>query len=264
MRHMIERAFECEGIEVNRSGDGRTVTAYAAVFDQPTMVVDPQIARGPYLETIARTGFNKVIGDGVAARSRVLFNHGKTNEGQPSERYSQPIGTPLEVKADGRGLLTVTRYAKTPLADETLELIREGAITGQSFRGPVFNFVERSAASGLTVQLTEVGLKEYGPVVFPAYAGAEFVSIRSATDLMSATADLSGALTDEDRAEMIRLLLLSSSNTSNNPDTHTGAAPDAATSTSEGTPAVEPSNVDPDRGDIDLLALANKRRRLDS
>lgn len=252
MRHIIERAFECEGIEVNRSGDGRTVTAYAAVFDQPTMVVDPQIARGPYLETIARTGFAKSIGDGAAGRARVLFNHGKTNEGQPSERYTQPIGTPLEVKADGRGLLTVTRYAKTPLADETLELIREGAITGQSFRGPVFNFVERSSASGLTVQLTEVGLREYGPVVFPAYVGAEFVSIRSATDLMMAVADL----TDEQRAELAALLA--------SPDTPTGAAPDAATGTSEGTPSVEPSTVDPDRGDIDLLALANERRRLDT
>jgi len=250
-RHIVERSFELEGIEVNRSGDGRTVTAYAAVFDQPAMVVDPLIARGPYLETIARTAFNKSIGDGAAHRARVLYNHGKTNEGQTSERYSQPIGTPLEVKADGRGLLTVTRYARTPLADETLELIREGAITGQSFRGAVINYAERSAASGLTVQLTELGLREYGPVTFPAYTGAEFVSIRSASDLMSAVADL----TDEQRAELAALLA--------SPDTPPGADQVAVLAdTAEVTPSVEPSPVDPARGDIDLLALANAARRL--
>ena len=89
---------------------------------------------------------------------------------------------------------------------------------------------------------------------------AEIVSIRSAADLMEAVT----GLTPEQRAELARLL--SSSNTSNNPDTPIvglDAAP-APEGTAAVTPDEDPSTVDPDRGDIDLLALANERRRLDS
>lgn len=252
MKFTIERAVPLDDLEVK----GRTVTAYAAAFDSPASVYDPQFNPARHLESVARSAFTRALNAGAGRKAKVLFNHGKTIDGTPSERYSMPIATPVEVRADGRGLLTVSRYANTPLADEVLELIRNESITGQSFRGAVYKYAER----GGIVELTECGLREYGPCPFPAYADAEIVSIRSAADLMEAVTDL----TPEQRAELARLL--SSSNTSNNPDTPIvglDAAP-APEGTAAVTPDEDPSTVDPDRGDIDLLALANARRRLDS
>jgi len=274
VKFTIERAVPLADLEVK----GRTVTAYAAAFDSPASVYDPQFNPARHLESVARSAFTRALNAGAGRKAKVLFNHGKTIDGTPSERYSMPIATPEEVRADGRGLLTVSRYANTPLADEVradgrglltvsryantpladevLELIRNESITGQSFRGAVYKYAER----GGIVELTECGLREYGPCPFPAYADAEIVSIRSAADLMEAVTDL----TPEQRAELARLL--SSSNTSNNPDTPIvglDAAP-APEGTAAVTPDEDPSTVDPDRGDIDLLALANERRRLDS
>ena len=253
MKFTIERAVPLADLEVK----GRTVTAYAAAFDSPASVYDPQFNPARHLESVARSAFTRALNAGAGRKAKVLFNHGKTIDGTPSERYSMPIATPEEVRADGRGLLTVSRYANTPLADEVLELIRNESITGQSFRGAVYKYAER----GGIVELTECGLREYGPCPFPAYADAEIVSIRSAADLMEAVTDL----TPEQRAELARLLS-SSNNTSNNPDTPVeglDAAP-APEGTAAVTPDEDPSTVDPDRGDIDLLALANARRRLDS
>lgn len=253
MKFTIERAVPLADLEVK----GRTVTAYAAAFDSPASVYDPQFNPARHLESVARSAFTRALNAGAGRKAKVLFNHGKTIDGTPSERYSMPIATPVEVRVDGRGLLTVSRYANTPLADEVLELIRNESITGQSFRGAVYKYAER----GGIVELTECGLREYGPCPFPAYADAEIVSIRSAADLMEAVTDL----TPEQRAELARLLS-SSNNTSNNPDTPIvglDAAP-APEGTAAVTPDEDPSTVDPDRGDIDLLALANERRRLDS
>lgn len=253
MKFTIERAVPLADLEVK----GRTVTAYAAAFDSPASVYDPQFNPARHLESVARSAFTRALNAGAGRKAKVLFNHGKTIDGTPSERYSMPIATPVEVRVDGRGLLTVSRYANTPLADEVLELIRNESITGQSFRGAVYKYAER----GGIVELTECGLREYGPCPFPAYADAEIVSIRSAADLMEAVTDL----TPEQRAELARLLS-SSNNTSNNPDTPIvglDAAP-APEGTAAVTPDEDPSTVDPARGDIDLLALANERRRLDS
>ena len=117
----------------------------------------------------------------------MFYNHGLTLQGTPSERASLPIGTPEEVRADSRGLYTVTRYNNTPLADEVLEAIRTGAITGQSFSGrfagsdpavPAGGF-RRSKSGELTVVTrNEVLMTEYGPTPFPAYESAAILGVR--------------------------------------------------------------------------------------
>ncbi|MEK9723678.1 MAG: HK97 family phage prohead protease [Rhodospirillaceae bacterium] len=247
MKFTIERAVPLADLEVK----GRTVTAYAAAFDSPASVYDPQFTPARHLESVARSAFTRALNAGAGPKAKVLFNHGKTIDGTPSERFSMPIATPVDVRADGRGLLTVSRYAATDLADEVLELIRNESVTGQSFRGPVYNYAER----GGIVELTECGLREYGPCPFPAYADAEIVSIRSATDLMVAVEEL----TPEQRAELARLL-------TSNPDTPV-EGPDPAPAdagTADVTPDEDSSNPAPTPGgDLDLLALANARRRLD-
>lgn len=191
------RLYPLEDIHILRSadgGDGRTVEAFAAVFDDPAEIQDFE---GHYVETIDRAAFNKVLADASRARGgfpasvKVLYNHGMTIQGTPSERFSMPIGVPVDIRAEQRGLLTRTRYNETPLAEEILENIRAGSITSQSFTGrivrsdPQLRRGDRhrpdSAGNLRAVRRTELGLREYGPVLWPAYTGAEILGVRMST-----------------------------------------------------------------------------------
>jgi HK97 family phage prohead protease len=185
------RAFPLEDISIRSGGDGRTVEAYAAVFGVEAPISD---ADGLYKEQIAPGSFDRTL-QHRGTNFGVLFNHGLTIWGTPSDRGSMPIGTPLEVRADMRGLFTVTRYNKTPLADETLEAINSGAIRSQSFRGrflrsdknkPRGGFRAASDGSLTVVTRQEIALKEYGPAVFAAYEDAAITGVRAGFTLSPA------------------------------------------------------------------------------
>ncbi len=178
------RSWALDGIEILRAadghGDGRTVKAYATPFDVPTEITDQH---GHYMEVIDRAAFNRTLSHGIE-RVGVFYHHGLTIHGTPSDLGSIPIGSPVDVKPDGKGLLTVTRYNKSPMAEGVLEAIRSGDIRGYSFRGRIFrsnpNRVPRARGSDLpTVRRMELGLTEYGPTPTPAYRDASIEAIRS-------------------------------------------------------------------------------------
>jgi HK97 family phage prohead protease len=198
---VCERTFMLEDISIRADGDGRTVQAYAAVFGVRAEIAD---ADGHYWEEIASGAFDKTLAEGFG-RVGVFYNHGKTLYGTPSERGSLPLGTPEEIKADGRGLYTVTRYNRTPLADEVLESIRNGDIKGQSFSGR-FMPGRSQRARGKSGELdvitrSEIALREYGPTPMPSYKEAAIVGVR-----MEELVDTLNGLSDEQRAELIRIL----------------------------------------------------------
>ncbi|WP_411090797.1 HK97 family phage prohead protease [Streptomyces sp. 049-1] len=240
MEETFHRYFPLEDIRVRAGGDGRTVEAYAAVFDTPVEIHDQD---GDYVEQIDRRAFDRILQQLAPAGSRstwrvgVFYNHGRTLWGTPSERGSMPIGTPMELKTDTRGLLTVTRYNKTELADEVLENIREGAITGQSFTGRFTRSDPMRAPRGghragrdgrlKTVRRQEIALKEYGPTPFPAYADAAVIGVR-AEQVMP----LLGELSADERERLVDML-------------RTGTPLDPPT---PGTPADPPAAGDPEEG----------------
>jgi len=171
-----DRTYDLADIEIQRGGDGRTVTAYAAVFGQDAAIRD---AHGDYVERIDPKAFNRAITVRPVDRIGVLYNHGYDATGRPNMVGSVPIGTPLEIKPDGNGLLTVTRYNKSDLADAVLEAIRDGQIKGQSFRGRIFRSQETKRAGRRYITRTELGLSEYGPTHNPAYEGAGILALRA-------------------------------------------------------------------------------------
>jgi HK97 family phage prohead protease len=200
-----DRSFALDGIQILRSGDGRTVEAYAAVFDQPYEVRDQH---GHYMELIDRAAFNRTLTNGAGKSAMCLYNHGMTVHGTPDALSSVPLGTPLEIRADGRGLLTVTRYNKSALADSVLEAIRNGDIRSQSFRGRIVRSsperVPMRSRGGVLPTITrhELGLTDYGPTPIPVNAGAEIMAVRSRTELLQDFA----ALDDDDRLDLLRAL----------------------------------------------------------
>lgn len=175
------RSWAVSDLEVSRAGDGRTVTAYAAVFDTPAEITDQH---GHYIEVIDRAAFNRTLSHGIE-RVGVYYHHGMTLHGTPSDLGSVPIGRPIDITPDGKGLKTVSRFNNSQLADAALEAIRNGDITGYSFRGRIFRSspdrVPRSRGGDLpTVTRHELGLAEYGPTPTPAYEQAGILAVRSA------------------------------------------------------------------------------------
>jgi HK97 family phage prohead protease len=219
MTDYISRGVPITDLEVQ----GRTVTAYAAVFDTPAEIAD---SHGHYMETIDRTAFNRTI-KGAGQKAGVFYNHGMTIHGTPSEAGSIPIGVPTSITADRKGLLTVSRYNGTPMADAVLEAMRDGAIPGYSFTGRIIRSnperLPRQRGGDLpTINRTELGLKEYGPTPFPAYSGAEIVSMRSA--MLGERAIMS----EDELAEKLLQLLLSRATRLGDPTPHaTAPAPGA-------------------------------------
>ena len=200
--------FEPDDITIRSDGTGRTVEAYAAVFNQPTEIVDWE---GHYREQIAPVAFNQTVARNKG-RFPVLYNHARTLMGTASDIGSVPIGNSVEVQADARGLRTVSRYNANPLADQVLEAIRNGDISGMSWSGrivgqdvktPRGGFKPAADGSLTLVTRTEVALKEFGPTPFPAYAGADIIGVRS-VDIARALREMD----DDERAEMAALLNL--------------------------------------------------------
>lgn len=180
---MIEtyaRTWDLDDIEIQRGGDGRTVTAYAAVFGQDAEIRDQH---GHYIERIDARAFAKTLQEQRPERIGVLYNHGFDATGRPNMLGSVPIGTPIEIKADGRGLLTVTRYNKSEMADAVLAAIEGGQVRGQSFRGRIFKSTKARGERLPVITRTELGLREYGPTHAPAYEGAGILAVRSASEL---------------------------------------------------------------------------------
>lgn len=182
--HILSRA---EG-----DGSGRVVEAYATVFDQEAEIHDHQ---GHYMEVIDRAAFDQVLAriarapGGLAAQVKVLFNHGKTVGGAEAPEFQLPLGKPLDVRPEARGLLTRTEYdASDPFTERVLSKIHAGTITAQSFVGGIIRSSPELRGPGdrhrarngtlTTVRRMVLGLREYGPVLFPAYSGAEILGVR--------------------------------------------------------------------------------------
>jgi HK97 family phage prohead protease len=251
---IIERSVPLLDIEINRSGDGRTVTAYAATFGQPYPVVDQE---GDYDELINRAAFNRELGRGFAHVS-VVYNHGMTLWGTPSETDSVPVGVPLEVRADGTGLLTVTRYGKSARAEEVLQSVHDGLVRFMSFRGPVYQSAPaRRQPSGRTlIERMQLGLREYGPTPFPANDAARIVAVRS-----TALADQIASLSDDQRQALAHILTTSPTPSSTPHDEATEPTP--ATPLDAGTDPSQEAEPD-DQWSVELaeIAAAVRRRRV--
>ena len=197
-------ALDDAPLEVARSGDGRTLVGYIAVFDVAQRIRD---IHGTYDEVNARTAFNKSIAD-RGTKFLVTYNHGMTLYGTPSSEFSVPLGVARSVTADNRGVLVEIGVDKTPLGDVVLEGARSGSIPGMSYTGGLVKSTpekprggyrpDRSGAVPLVTRM-EIALREFGPTPTPAFDAAEIIGVRALVQSIE-------GLTRSERAELIELL----------------------------------------------------------
>jgi HK97 family phage prohead protease len=197
--------FELE--RADKSGDGLTLSGYAAVFDTPTRI--DSVREGRFDEQIARGAF----ADSLRARTpKLQFDHG-----QHPMVGSMPLGVIKRMHEDDRGLFVEARLHDNWLIQPVRDAIASGAIDGMSFRFSVD--AEDWDRSGEVQQRTirQATVYEVGPVVFPAYS-ATTVGVRS-SDLSTIF-----ALPEDQRLALARALVLGDDLAVGQDDT---ASPDA-------------------------------------
>lgn len=252
------RAVALDDIRIRAGGSGRTVEAYAAIFDEPAEIVDQD---GHYYERNAPVSFNRTI-EHRKGRYPVVYHHGLTIAGTPSERGSVPIGVSTEVRVDKRGVLTVSEYGRSELADEVLEAIRIGAVKAQSYGGRFVKSDPRRPPGGFrqgadgklrTVTRLEVAMHEFGPTPFPAFAGAAITGVR-AQQMLGA---LLTAPAEQRAALLAQIDGLSTPLAEGDPD---GTEPVDTPRPDEGTDGVEQTEDSPRRHSARSIPLSTRVR----
>jgi uncharacterized protein len=170
---MIARSTENQvrqlAFDVAPNEDGLTLDGYGAVFNEWTEIEDEY---GTYRERIMPGAFRRTLGQ----RMPVLqFDHGT----HPLIG-SIPLGRITSIVEDAHGLRVKARLSDNWLVQPVRDAIRDGGITGMSFRFRIVNEKWGRGMDGMEERsISEVALYEVGPVVFPAYEQTT-VGVRSA------------------------------------------------------------------------------------
>lgn len=164
MSEILTRTFTPD-LEVRSGGDGRTIVGIAVPWDTPQRINDKLV------EMFARGAFNHQIAE--AHRVKVAREH--------IDLGGSLIGRLAMARDDAAGLYTELRVAKTPLGDETLELVKDGALTDLSigFRARQ----DQRRTDGVLVRKT-ADLREIAVTLEGAYGdAAKVLAVRQAEAL---------------------------------------------------------------------------------
>lgn len=137
-------------LQVRSSGGGRTVYGIAVPYNAPTRIDDQLI------EQFARGAFNHQLD----RPSRVKFAREHALLG------GTLIGAATMLRDDAAGLYVEMQTSKTPAGDETLELVRDGALDQLSI---MFREGKNRRLGGGVVERVVADLKEVAIVMEGAY-----------------------------------------------------------------------------------------------
>lgn len=166
MTETLVRAFDWD-LELRSDGDGRSVEGILVPYD-----VEQEIRSEGITEVFRAGAFRNQLGN----PGRVRYTREHWTQG------GQVIGRAAELREDARGLRGVLRVSKTQLGDETLELIRDGALDELSIG---FRSGPRGSrrGTGNLVERVSAHLIEVASVVTGAYGRrAVATGIRSAEE----------------------------------------------------------------------------------
>lgn len=139
----------------------REIEGHAAVFGN----------RDSYGDIIQPGAFARTLTNGDRGRVKVLWQHNS----------SDPIGKPLEMREDDRGLFVRARIADTTLGRDAMALFDAEVIDELSIG---YDAVGEEIDNEKGVRyLTEIRLWEFSPVTWAANELAKITSVKSASDL---------------------------------------------------------------------------------
>lgn len=144
-------------------GDNRRLTFYAAVFDQPATVSDPDGKGGvtTYREVIRPGAFAEAL----ASNAEVIANI----DHDPAQTFATRSTGELLLQEDPHGLFASCYLPAGEFGDSILSRVQGGELDGCSFR---FTAVE-SRTEGDVVERLRVTLADVCLTASPAYPGTE-------------------------------------------------------------------------------------------
>lgn len=235
-------SFELLRADEDAEGDGLTIDGYGAVFNSPTHIASWE---GDFDEVIAPGAFKKSLRE----RTPIMqFDHG-----QHPLLGSLPLGRWELAEEDARGLHVVGRLSDNWLVEPFRDSIRDGGVTGMSFRFSVVR-EEWTDGAGKKIRddelpellyygagergpilrtLKELRMSEVGPVTWPAYEDTS-VGVRarsSVIDLGRLDLRTARARSELARAVVLADALAPSDNTGRTSAPETSTAPAVETRT---------------------------------
>ena len=132
----------------------RTFSGYASTWDLDQG--NDIIQKGAFTKTLTERG-NRV---------KILWQH------------SEPLGMPVSMREDAKGLFVEGRISKTRLGDEALELMRDGVVDQMSIGFQIPQGKSSYDAKNIRT-ITEVKLMEFSPVTFPMNEAAHILDVKS-------------------------------------------------------------------------------------
>jgi HK97 family phage prohead protease len=176
----VSRTYQLEDMTIRSDGSGRIVESYFAVYGVKSEVMDQD---GHYHEVNAPSLFTKTLAE-RGLNIPVFYNHARTLDGTPAADFSVPIGVPVDIKSDDRGVFNAVRYLDNPLADSILDGIRNRVINGMSYSGRFIKSVKswpEGRGRGRIPQIVrhEAALREFGPTPMPQFPEAAILGTRA-------------------------------------------------------------------------------------
>jgi HK97 family phage prohead protease len=156
---------------VTRVKDKRGFTGYGAVFYDGSADTQYEIYND-LVERVMPGAFDRAIEEDDV---RGLFNH------SPDNVLGRTTAGTMRLSVDERGLKYDIDAADTTVANDLMESIGRGDITGSSFAFTVTDEAWRMEDRVTIREVLGVRLFDTGPVTFPAYEGTE-ADIRKARD----------------------------------------------------------------------------------
>lgn len=178
-----ERRTASEGVELRQEGDTLTAVGYAAVFNRTSENL------GGFVEQVAPGTFNSTL---KQADVRALFNH------EPDHLLGRSGNGTLRMVEDDYGLRYEVDLPDTTLGRDIGTLLKRGDLHGSSFGFRVIGDRWGETDSGYPLRtLTEVALRDVGPVSFQAYPDSK-ASLRSLAVARSIDLDVLIRAAEED------------------------------------------------------------------
>jgi HK97 family phage prohead protease len=163
MSETLYRSFTNPDLQVRSRGDGRTIFGIAVPYNAPTRIDDSLV------EQFARGAFNHQLREA----SRVRFAREHVLLG------GNLIGAASLMRDDTAGLYVELRASRTPIGDETLELVKDGALDQLSI---MFRERQNRRLAGGITERVKADLAEVAVVMEGAYGDrAAAVGVRSAS-----------------------------------------------------------------------------------
>lgn len=148
--------FESKAVNTEK----RTFEGYASTFDLDQG--GDLITKGAFTKTLQEAG----------SRVKVLWQH------------HEPIGRPLEMEEDEKGLFVKAKISKTRLGDEALELMKDRVIDRMSIGYRIPEGKSEYNSDGIRV-IRELKLLEFSLVTFPMNEAAIITDVKRMRDQLS-------------------------------------------------------------------------------